>query len=69
MKNLPNVITFPPFRSITDDDNDGEEEEYAIIRDIAEQYLRKLLRCRALLRRMDYGIRVISFTLGSRKHK
>ena len=42
IKNLPKVITFPQFPSITAyDDDDDEEEEDVIIGDIAEQYLRK----------------------------
>ena len=41
MKNLPKAITFPPFPSITAYGDDGEEEEDAVIGDIAEQYLRK----------------------------
>ena len=41
MKNLPKAITFAQFSSITAYDDDGEEEEDAIIGDIAEQYLRK----------------------------
>ena len=43
MKNLPKTITFPQFPSITayDDDDAGEEEEDVLIRDIAEQHLRK----------------------------
>ena len=41
MKNLPKVITFPQFSSITAYDDDGEEEEDVFIGDIAEQYLRK----------------------------
>ena len=40
MKHLPKAITFPQFRSITAYDDDGEEEEDAVRRDIAEQYLR-----------------------------
>ena len=31
MKNLPKVITFPQFPSITTYDDDGEEEEYVFI--------------------------------------
>ena len=43
MKNLPKVITFPQFPSITAyDDDDGEEEEDVFKGDIAEQYLRKV---------------------------
>ena len=41
MKNLPKAITFPQFSSITAYDDDGDEEEDAVIGDIAEQYLRK----------------------------
>ena len=35
-KNLPMVITFPQFPSITAYDDDGEEEEVVFIGDIAE---------------------------------
>ena len=42
MKNLPRVITFPPFPSITAYDDDGEEELDVFIGDIAQQYLRQL---------------------------
>ena len=38
---MPKVITFPQFPSITSYDDDGEEEEDAVIGDIAEQYMRK----------------------------
>ena len=41
MKKLSKAITFPQFPPITAYDDDGEEEEIAVIRDIAEQYLRK----------------------------
>ena len=41
MKNLPKAIAFPQFPSITAYDDDGEEEEFVFIGDIAEQYLRK----------------------------
>ena len=41
MKNLPKVITFPQFPSITAYDDDGKEDEDVYIGDIAEQYLRK----------------------------
>ena len=41
MKNLPKVIIFPQFPSITAYDDDSEKEEDAVIGDIAEQYLRK----------------------------
>ena len=42
MKNLPKAITLPQSPSITAYDDDGEEEVYVFIRDITEQYLRKL---------------------------
>ena len=41
MKNLPKAIIFPQFPSIIAYNNDGEEEEDAVIGDIAEKYLRK----------------------------
>ena len=41
MKNLPKVIAFSQFPSITAYDDDGEKEEDVFIGDIAEQYLRK----------------------------
>ena len=41
MNNLPKAIAFPHFSSITAYDDDGEEEEDAVVGDIAEQYLRK----------------------------
>ena len=70
MKNLPKAITFPQFPSLTAyDDDDGEEEEDVFIGDIAEQYLRKFLPYLVLIRRLDCGIRMVSFTLGIRKQK
>ena len=70
MKNLPKAITFPQFPSITDsDDDDGEEEEDVFIGDIAEQYLRKFATALEQIRRLDYGIRMVSLTLGTRKQK
>ena len=41
MKNLPRVITFPQFSSITANADDGEEEVDVFIGYIAEQYLQK----------------------------
>ena len=43
MKNLPRAKTFPQYPSITAYDDDGEEEVYVFIGDIAEQYLRKFV--------------------------
>ena len=39
MKNLPKAISLPEFPSVTAYDDDGEEEEDAVIGDITEQYL------------------------------
>ena len=36
MKNLPKVITFPHLPTITANDDDGQEEEDAVMGDIAE---------------------------------
>ena len=43
VQNVPKIIKFPQFPSITayDDDDDGDEEEDVFIGDIAEHYLRK----------------------------
>ena len=62
MKNLPKVITFPQFPSIT-----AYDEEDVFIGDIAEQYLRKFATRPSLIRHLDCGIRMVSFTLGARK--
>ena len=67
MKNLPKAITFPQFPSITANSNDNEEEGDAIVGDIAQQYLRKLLLCMALIWPLDCEISRVSFTLGIRK--
>ena len=68
MKNLPKAITFPQFPSITAyDDDDGEEEEDVFIGDIAEQYLRKFATVSGADKTLDCGIRMVSFTLGTRK--
>ena len=67
IKNLPKAIAFPQFPSITAyDDDDGVEEEDVFIEDITELYLRKYL---LLIRRLDCGIRMVTFTLGTRKQK
>ena len=48
------------------DDDDGEEEEDVVIGDIAEQYLRKFAAARLVqIRRLDCGIMMVSFTLGT----
>ena len=70
MINLPKATTFPQIRSITAYNDDGEEEEEdAFIGDIAEQYCESLLPFLALIRHLDCGIRMVSFTLGTRKQK
>ena len=64
IKNLPKAITFPQFPSITAyDDDDGED---VFIGDIGEQYLHPRLE---QIRYLDSGIRMVSFTLGTRKQK
>ena len=69
MKNLPKAITFPQFPSTTAYDDDGEEEVDLFIGDIAEQYLRKFAPSLALIKRLHCGVRLVSFTLGTRKQK
>ena len=71
MKNLPNAITFLQFPSITayDNDDDGEEEEDVFIGDIAEQYLRKFATVSGADKTFGLRIRMISFTLRTRKQK
>ena len=70
MKNLPKAITFPQFSSITTyDDDDGEEEEDVFIGDIAEQYLRKFASKSGTDKTFGCGIRIIRFTLGTRKQQ
>ena len=69
MKNLPRVITFPQFPSIRAYDNDGEEEVDEFIGDIAEQYLRKFASASGTDKTLNCGIRMVSFTLGTRKQK
>ena len=69
MKNLSKALTFPQFPFITTYDDDGEEEVDAFIGVIAEQYLRNLLPRLAQIRYLDCGIRMVSFTLGTKKQK
>ena len=70
MENLPKAITFPQFPSLTAyDDDDCEEEEDVFIGDIAEQYLRKFATMSGADRHLDCGIRMVRFTLGTRKQK
>ena len=68
MKNLSKSITFPHFPSITAYDDDGEEED-VFIWDIAEQYLQKFASKSGTDKTLDCGIRMVSFTLGTRKQK
>ena len=70
MKNFPKTITFPQFPFITAyDDDAGEEEEDVFIGDIAEPYLRNYPPCLVQIRRLDNGIRMASFILGTRKQR
>ena len=69
MKNIQKVITFPQFPTSTAYDDDGEEEEDVLIGDIAEQYLRKFTSKYGTVKTLDCGIRMASFTLGTRRQK
>ena len=69
MKNSPKVITFPQYSSITAHDDGGEEEEKAVIGDIAEQYLRKFTSKSGTDKR--FGLRDMDgkFYIGTKKEK
>ena len=69
MKNLPNALTFPQFPYITAYDDDGEEEKDVLIEVIAEQYLRKFASASGTDKKFGLRIRMVSFTLGTRKQK
>ena len=70
MKNLPKVITFPQFPSITAyDDDDSEEEEDVFIEDMPSNTCESLLPCLVRIRHLHCGIRMVSFTSGTRKQK
>ena len=70
MKNLPKTITFPQFPSITAyDDDDGEEEEDVFIGILPSNTCESLLPSPALIRHLDCGIRLVGFTLRTRKQK
>ena len=71
MKNLPKAITFPQFPSITAyDDDDGEEEEDVFIGDNAEQCLRKFATVSGADKTFGLrDLRMVSFTLGTRKQR
>ena len=66
MKNLPKAITFSQFSSITAYDDDVEEEEDVLIWDIAEQYLWKFATVSGADKNLEWGIRMVSFKLGTR---
>ena len=68
MKTLPKAITISQFSFITAYD-DGEEEEDVFIGDIASNTCESLLPSPALIRDLDCGIMMVSFTLGTRKKK
>ena len=69
MKNLPMAIIFPQFSYIAAYDNDGEQKVDVFIGDIAEQYLRKFASVSVSDKTFDCKITMVSFTLGTRKHK
>ena len=68
IKNVPKSITFPQFLSIRADDDDGEEEVDVFMGDIAEQYLQKFASVCGADKTFGFGIRMVSCTLGTRKH-
>ena len=68
MKNLPKAITFPQFPSITAYDDDGEEGEDSL-EILPNNTCESLHPSRALIRHLDCGIRMVSFTLGTSKQK
>ena len=71
MKNLPKVLTFPQFSSITayDDDDDGEEEEDVFIGDNAEQYLRKFATVSAADMTFGFWDKDGKFYIGNKEAK
>ena len=69
MKNLPKAITFPQFPFITAYDDCGKKEEDVFIGDIAEQYLRKFATVSGADKTFGLRIRMVCFTLGTRKQK
>ena len=70
MKNLPTTITFSQFPGITAyDDDAGEEEDDVFIGDIVEHYFRKLATMSEADNTFGLRIRMVSFTLGTRKQK
>ena len=66
MKNLPKAVTFPQFQSITGCDDDGEEEVDVFIGYTANNTCESLLPSPVLIGHLDCGIRMVSFTLGTR---
>ena len=69
MKNLPRVITFSQFPSITAYDDDGEEEVDVYIGDIAEQYLRKLASASGTDKTFGLRDKIGKFYIGNKEAK
>ena len=69
IRNLPKAIRFPQFPSITAYDDDGDEEEDAVIGDIADQYLRKFDSTSGTDKTFGLQDRMVSFTLETKKQK
>ena len=69
MKNLPRVITFPQFPSITAYDDDGEEEVDVFRGDITEQYLRKFASASGTNKIFELRDNDGKFTVGTVKQK
>ena len=67
MKNLPKATTFPQFPSITAYDDAAEEAEDVLIGDIAKQYLPKFATVSGEDKTFELRVRMLSFTLGTRK--
>ena len=67
---LSKAITFSQFPCIAAyDDDDGKEEEDVFIGDIVEQYLRRFATMSEADKSFGLQIRMVSFTLGTRKQK
>ena len=66
IKNLPKAKIFPQLSSLTAHDGDGEEGADEVIRDIAEQYLRKFAFVSGAYKTLGLRDKMVSFTLGTR---
>ena len=69
MINLPKAVTFPQFPSITAYDEDGEEKCTCSYEIFPSNTCENLLPSPKQIRHFDCGIRMVSFTLETRKQK